>query len=240
MQDLMSKMRAAMEKYAMIAPGDTVAVGVSGGKDSLALLYALAGMRRFYPVPYTLTAVTLDPCFFGRETDYSEIEALCKTLDVPYTVRRTQLYRVIFEDRQEQNPCALCARMRRGILHNMAKELGANKLTLGHHMDVAAETFFMNLLSGGTLGSFKPVTYLTRKEITVIRPMLYVSEAEVARAANKAALPVVKSPCPMDKTSERERVKQLLKELGKTYPALNSKVVNALEKAELDGWKISS
>ena len=236
MQNLMSRMRAAMEKYEMVAPGDVIAVGVSGGKDSLALLAAMAELRRFYPVPYTLKAVTADPCFFGKETDYSAIEALCENLEVPYTVRRTELYRVIFETRQETNPCSLCARMRRGILHDMAKEQGANKLALGHHMDDAAETFMMNLLSGGTLGSFKPVTYLSRKDITVIRPMVFAEEREVAHAARAAALPVVKSPCPMDKTSERERVKVLLRELNGTYPALNEKILGALQKAGIDGW----
>ncbi len=232
----MSRMRAAMEKYDMVAPGDVIAVGVSGGKDSLALLAALAELRRFYPVPYTLKAVTADPCFFGKPTDYGEIEALCEALGVPYTVRRTELYRVIFETRKETNPCSLCARMRRGILHDMCKEQGANKLALGHHMDDAAETFMMNLLSGGTLGSFKPVTYLSRKDITVIRPMIFAGEREVAHAARAAGLPVVKSPCPMDKTSEREKVKNLLRELGESYPALDQKLIGALQKAGLDGW----
>ena len=170
MQELMSRMRAAMEKYEMIAPGDTVAVGVSGGKDSLALLYALNELRRFYPAPYTLKAISVDPCFFGQPTDYSAIEALCGEMGVEYVIRRTELYHIIFETRKEANPCSLCARMRRGMLHNMCNALGANKLALGHHMDDAAETFMMNLLSGGTLGSFRPVTYLSRKEITMIRP----------------------------------------------------------------------
>ncbi len=236
MQELMSRMRAAMEKYEMIAPGDTVAVGVSGGKDSLALLYAMSELRRFYPAPYTLKAVSVDPCFFGEETDYGPIEDLCRTLGVEYAVRRTELYRIIFETRKETNPCSLCARMRRGMLHDMCKAAGANKLALGHHMDDAAETFMMNLLSGGTLGSFKPVTYLSRKDITVIRPMIFAGEREVAHAARAAGLPVVKSPCPMDKTSEREKVKNLLRELGESYPALDQKIIGALQKAGLDGW----
>lgn len=236
MQELMSRMRAAMEQYEMISPGDTVAVGVSGGKDSLALLFAMHALQRFYPVPYKLIAITADPCFFGRETDYSAIEALCDTLGVPYTVRRTELYHIIFETRNEKNPCSLCARMRRGILHDMCKTLGANKLALGHHMDDAAETFMMNLLSGGTLGSFRPVTYLSRKDLYMIRPMIFASEKEVLRAANRENLPVVKSPCPMDKTSEREHIKQLLKDLGKTYPALQEKITGAMQKEGLSGW----
>ena len=236
MQELMSRMRAAMEKYDMIAPGDTVAVGVSGGKDSLALLYALAGMRRFYPAPYTLKAVSVDPCFFGQPTDYGAIEALCDTLGVEYAIRRTELYHIIFETRRESNPCSLCARMRRGMLHDMCKELGANKLALGHHMDDAAETFLMNLFSGGNIGSFKPVTYLSRKDLTMIRPMIFASEKEVRRAAEKTGLPVIKSPCPMDKTSEREHIKELMAALSKTYPALSEKIVNAMGKEGISGW----
>ena len=236
MQQLMSRMRAAMEKYDMIAPGDVVAVGVSGGKDSLALLYALCEMRRFYPVPYAVTAVSVDPCFFGQPTDYSGIESLCGTLGVPFTVRRTELYHVVFETREESNPCSLCARMRRGILHDESKAAGANKLALGHHMDDAAETFLMNLLSGGTVGSFKPVTYLSRKDITVIRPMIFASEKDVARAARQLELPVIKSPCPMDKTSERERVKQLIRELEQTYPAISEKIAGAMQKDHISGW----
>ena len=236
MQELMSRMRAAMERYEMISPGDTVAVGVSGGKDSLALLCALHEMQRFYPAEYKLIAITADPCFFGQETDYSEIEALCERMDIPYTIRRTELYRVIFETRQEKNPCSLCARMRRGVLHNMCKTLGANKLALGHHMDDAAETFLMNLLTGGTVGSFRPVTYLSRKDLYLIRPMIFASEKEVRRAADRADLPVIKSPCPMDGASERERVKQLLKDLEHTYPALSEKITGAMQKEGISGW----
>ena len=236
MQELMSRMRAAMERYDMISPGDTVAVGVSGGKDSLALLYALSELRRFYPAPYTLLAVSVDPCFLNEPADYGEIEALCERLGVPFTVRRTELYRVIFETRQEKNPCSLCARMRRGILHDTCKALGANKLALGHHMDDAAETFLMNLLSGGTIGCFRPVTYLSRKDLYVIRPMIFAEERDVRRAAAKAGLPVLASRCPMDGDSERERVKQRLKELEQTYPALKEKILNGMQKAGLDGW----
>jgi len=225
-----------MEKYEMVCPGDIIAVGVSGGKDSLALLFALSEMRRFYPVEYGLIAVSVDPCFFGKETDYGEIEALCENLNVPYYIKRTELYHIIFETRKEKNPCSLCARMRRGMLHDMCKELGANKLALGHHMDDAAETFMMNLLSGGEIGSFRPVTYLSRKDLYMIRPMIFATEREVIRAANKTGLPVIKSPCPMDKASERESVKKLLDELNRKYPSINEKITGALQKGEISGW----
>ena len=236
MQMLMSRMRAAMERYDMIQPGDRVAVGVSGGKDSLALLAGLVGLRRFYPVPYEPVAVTADPGFFNRQTDYSAVQALCDQWGIEYVIRRTELYKVVFETRKETNPCSLCARMRRGILHDMAKAAGCNKLALGHHEDDAAETFMMNLLSGGAIGSFRPVTYLSRKDITVIRPMVFASEKEVAAAARRENLPVVKSPCPMDRTSERQKVKDLLRELEKDYPNLRGKITGAMQRGSISGW----
>ena len=236
MQLLMSRMRAAMERYDMVASGDRIAVGVSGGKDSLALLAGLAGLRRFYPVPFELVAVTADPGFFNVQTDYSAVQELCGGWGIEYIVRRTELYKVIFETRQESNPCSLCARMRRGILHDMAKAAGCNKLALGHHQDDAAETFMMNLLSGGTIGSFRPVTYLSRKDLTVIRPMIFATEKEIASAARRENLPVVKSPCPMDKTSERQKVKDLLRELEKDYPNLRGKITGAMQRGAISGW----
>ena len=236
MQMLMSRMRAAMERYDMIAPGDRVAVGVSGGKDSLALLKGLAELRRFYPVPFEVVALTADPGFFGKEADYSAVQALCDELGVEYIIRRTELYHVIFETRKESNPCSLCARMRRGILHDMTKAAGCDKLALGHHMDDAAETFMMNLLSGGTIGSFRPVTYLSRKDLTMIRPMIFATEKEVASAARRENLPIVKSPCPMDKTSERQKVKELIASLEKDYPNLRGKITGAMQRGGISGW----
>ncbi len=236
MQILMSRMRAAMEKYNMIEEGDTIAVGVSGGKDSLALLYALSEMRRFYPVKYEIKAITADMKFFGEKTDFSEISDLCNKLGTEHIIKETDLYHIIFETRNEKNPCSLCARMRRGILHDMTKEAGCNKLALGHHMDDAAETFMMNLLSGGRIESFRPVTYLSRKDLTMIRPMIYATEKEVLSAARKMSLPTVESPCPMDKTSNRNDMKQLLKELEKTYPALKEKITGGLSKSGISGW----
>lgn len=236
MQNLMSRMRAAMEKYNMIEEGDIVAVGVSGGKDSLALLYALSEMRRFYPVKYDVKAITADMRFFGEKTDFSEVTALCKKLGVEHIIRDTELYHIIFETRKEKNPCSLCARMRRGILHDMTKETGCTKLALGHHLDDAAETFMMNLLSGGRIECFRPVTYLSRKDLTMIRPMILATEKEVLSAARKMSLPTVESPCPMDKTSNRNEMKELLKALEKDFPAVKEKIIGGLEKAGLNGW----
>lgn len=236
MQKLMSRMRAAMEKYNMIEDGDKIAVGLSGGKDSVALLCALAEMRRFYPKKYELIAVTADMRFDGVDTDYSSLEELCKKINVPYVIKRTDLADIIFNIRKESNPCSLCAKMRRGILHDMAKENGCNKVALGHHMDDAAETFLMNLLKGGNLDSFCPVTYLSRKDLYIIRPMVLASESLIAGAVKQNALPIVKSKCIMDKTSERQKTKDLIRELNKEYPMLREKIIGALQRKGIDNW----
>lgn len=236
MKKLLSLTRAAVDKYNMIEAGDKIAVGVSGGKDSLALLYALAKLRDFYPKPFSLVAITLDYQFNGVAEDYTEIEALCKELQVEYIVRRTNLWEVIFETRKEKNPCSLCAKMRRGLLHDTAVANGCNKVALGHHMDDAAETFLMNLLNGGKIGCFSPVSYLSNKKLYLIRPLIFAYEKDVAAAARRANLPVVKSRCPMDKESNRQNMKELLKSLEKDYPAVRKKIVGALERSHIDNW----
>ncbi|MCD7774534.1 MAG: tRNA 2-thiocytidine biosynthesis TtcA family protein [Clostridiales bacterium] len=236
MQKLMSRMRAAMEKYNMVQDGDKIAVGLSGGKDSVALLAALADMRRYYPQKFRLAAITVDMRFDGVDTDYSVLEELCKNLDVEYVIKRTELAEIVFNDSRESNPCSLCAKMRRGILHDSAKEIGCNKVALGHHMDDAVETFFMNLLKGGNIDCFCPVTYMSRKDLYVIRPMVLASEALVAGAVNKNGLPVVKTKCPADKTGERAKTKALVCELNKEYPALREKVIGALQRKGIDNW----
>lgn len=236
MERLLSLCRAAVDKYEMIAPGDRIAVGVSGGKDSLALLCVLAKLRRFYPAPFSLVAVSLDYRFFGQDADYAVIAALCKTLDVEFQVRRTDLWRVIFEERREKNPCALCAKMRRGILHDTAKANGCNKVALGHHADDAVETLLMNLFQNGTLGCFSPVSYLSRKEITVIRPLVFATEAQVAAAAAKARLPVLPSACPADKQTDRQKAKETLLQLESAYPQLRKKLLGAMERSHLSDW----
>ena len=239
MQMLMSHIRAALQRYNMIEAGDKIAVGVSGGKDSLALLYALSEMRRFYPVPYELVAITLDMQFEGKPADFSKIQALCDQLGVEYIIRPTQLAKVIFEDRKEKNPCSLCAKMRRGILHDAAKEAGCNKLALGHHLDDAVVTFYMNLLDGGKIGCFRPVSYLSRKDLTLIRPMVFAYERDVAKAARKLDLPVTKSLCKADGITERQKVKDLLNKLEKEngYSSLYQKTIGALQRGGIDGWE---
>lgn len=236
MQKLAGIIRAAVDKYNMIDEGDRIAVGISGGKDSLALLMGLAHLRRYYPKKFSLVAITVDPCFGGVKTDFSAVEELCRELQVEYVIRRTELYKVVFEDMKSESPCALCAKMRRGILHNMAKELSCNKLALGHHSDDAAETFLMNLFCGGNVSCFCPVTYLSVKDLYMIRPMIFCDESKIESLAERYALPVVKSRCPMDKNTEREETGKLIKELSMRYPDLKTKLIGALERGNISGW----
>ena len=224
MQKLIGKMRAAIERYHMISENDKIAVGISGGKDSLVLLCALAELKRYYPVSFELVGLTIDPCFHGVKTDYSKIEELCHRLEVPYRIKRTRLADIVFEERKEKNPCSLCAKMRRGILHNMAKEYGCTKIALGHHFDDAVETFFMNLFQCGTIGCFSAVSYLSRKDLYLIRPMIFCEEKEVAFVSTKYRLPVEKSSCPVDGKTERQRTKELIVRLEREYPHLRKKV----------------
>lgn len=236
MQKLLSHMRAACQQYEMIKEGDKIAIGVSGGKDSMALLAGMANLRRFYPERFDIVAITLDPRFNKTDGDYSEIEALCKKLDVEYVIKRTQLAEVIFDIRKESNPCSLCARMRRGALHDAAIEHGCNKIALGHHLDDLAETFIMNLFNGGTLDCFMPVTYLSRKDIYMIRPMIFARESDCARVVRKENLPVVKSNCPADGTTERQEVKEMLSSLEKKYGDVRSKILGAMQRKEINGY----
>lgn len=236
MRWILSHTRAAVEDYKMIENGDKIAVGVSGGKDSLMLLKALCELKRFYGAEFSIVAITLDMRFDNKDGDFSAIQAMCDEYGVEYAVKRTDLYEIIFNIRKESNPCSLCARMRRGILHETAKEMGCNKIALGHHLDDAAETFMMNLLIEGRVGCFAPVTYLSRRDITMIRPLVYVREKEVQRVAEKLNLPVAKSKCPADTNTKREDMKNLLKSLSAEYGDVHEKIVGAMQRGEIDRW----
>lgn len=236
MQKMMSYMRSAMERYDMIGDGDRVAVGLSGGKDSTALLYCLARMRLFYPQKYELTAISIDPQFGGVPTDYTPLQELCDRIEVPYIIKRTEIGPIIFDVRKEKNPCSLCARMRRGALHDAVKAAGCNKLALGHHMDDAVETFMMNLLNEARIGCFSPVTYLSRKDLTMIRPMLFARESDCARVVRHENLPIVKSKCPADGETERQNVKELLNHLEKDYEDVRYKILGAMQRGHLSGF----
>ena len=242
MQKLLSRVRSCVDRYSMIEDGDRIAVGVSGGKDSLALLCVLSELRKFYPEKYDLCALLLDMGFDASETvgaapsDTSEIAELCSRLGVEFHVKRTEIARVIFDVRKESNPCSLCARMRRGSLHDLAKEYGVNKLALGHHFDDAAETVMLNLFFEARIGCFSPVTYLSRKDLTMIRPLLLTEERDIKTFVKKASLPVMKSPCPMDKTSERAKMKDMLHAFDREHRGLYTRIVGAVERGGIDGW----
>ena len=236
MQEIMGYIRRAVEEYRMIEDGDTVAVGVSGGKDSVALLAGLAGVRRFIGIDFTLKAVTLDNRFNGEEGDFSPIADLCGSLGVEYILRRTDIGQIIFGERGESNPCSLCARMRRGVLHDTAKANGCNKIALGHHFDDAVETFLMNLFNEGRIGCFSPVSYLSRKDLTMIRPLIFATEREVRNAVNRTGLPVVKSKCPVDGCTERQWTKEFLYDMEKTHPGITKRIFGAIRRGHVSGW----
>ncbi len=236
MQKLMGYMRRAIIDYHMISPGDRVAVGLSGGKDSVALLVGLAGLRRFLGVEFSMTAITLDMGFSNAPQDTGPLADLCEKLGIPLHVVRTGIGNVVFHNRCEKNPCSLCAKMRRGALHEQCQTLGCNKLALGHHMDDALETFVMNLIVEGRIGCFQPVSYLSRRDLTMIRPMVYAPEREVRHAWKSEKLPLVKNPCPIDGKTERQKVKDFLLMLEKARPGVKSRIYNAMRKAHISNW----
>ena len=234
MQRILGLVRACVSEYKMIDPGDRIAVGVSGGKDSLLTLCALARLRQFYPVPFTVEAITLE---MGMpDMDFAPVAALCERLGVPYTRISVPVYDIVFRDRQEKNPCSLCAKLRRGSLNTALTERGIRKIALGHHYDDAVETLLMNLLFEGRIGCFQPVTYLDRTGVTQIRPLLYCHEEDIRRVVAREQLPVVKNTCPRDGHSRRQEVKELLTELEGRYPDLKQQLFGAMGRYPLYGW----
>ena len=229
-----SLVRKGIDEYKMIEDGDSVAVGISGGKDSLMLLCALAHLRRYYPKRFELKAITIELGFEGM--DFTPVAELCRRLDVEYERVKTDIKEIVFDVRQEENPCSLCAKMRRGALNDAIKRLGCSRLALGHHCDDAVETFMLSLVFEGRISCFKPVTYMSRAGVYQIRPLIYVPEKEIARMAELLRLPVVENPCPADTGSKRHEVKQLLSSLTETYPDLPAKIFGAMQRCPLDGW----
>lgn len=226
LQQLMSYVRRAIDDFQMIEDGDKIAVGISGGKDSLALLYALSGLRRFYPKKFEIYAVTVDLGFDNLNLE--KIEELCKELEVPYKIVKTDIAKIIFEDRKESNPCALCAKMRKGALNDAMKVLGCNKVAYAHHKDDVVITMLMSLIYEGRFHTFSPVTYLDRMDLTVIRPLMYMNEVDVIGFVNKYNVPVVKSPCPADGNTKREYITQLLKQLNRENPGVKERMFTAI------------
>ena len=239
MNQMLSDVRRCVEDYDMIQAGDRVAVGVSGGKDSLTLLVALARLSVFYPKPFTVEAFTLDMGHVdgGAGMDFSHVAELCGELGVPYTLLHSEIHHIIFDLRKEKNPCSMCAKMRRGALHNAIRERGITKIALGHHFDDAVETFFLSLFYEGRISCFQPVTYLDRMGITQIRPMLYCGEWMLRKAAEREHLPVVFNPCPADGYTKRQEVKELIHSLSKEYPDLREKVFSAMQRLPLPAWE---
>lgn len=236
MQKILGYMRKAIQEFDLIQNGDKIAAGVSGGKDSLVLLEGLVKLKRFIGIDYEVTAITLDPRFGGTDGDYSSVEKMCQRLGVDFILKRTHIGEIVFDIRQETNPCSLCARMRRGALHDAAKEAGCNKIALGHNYDDAVETFVMNLFNEGRLGCFAPKSYLSRKDITMIRPLVFAPEKEVRNAAKRSGLEVVKSKCPADGHTSREETKRFLAERNKADKGFSDRIFGAVRRAGLDGW----
>ena len=234
-QRILSFARRAISDYGMIQPNDKVAVGISGGKDSMCLLATMAELRRFYPISFTLCAITVDMGFDGA--DFSPVSDFCERIGVEYRVVKTDIAEIIFDVRKEKNPCSLCSKMRRGVLHTAAKEMGASRVALGHHFDDAVDTFMLNLFFEGRIGCFSPVSYLSRADLHLIRPLIYAQEKDIRYFMNHSSVPVLQSPCPANHNTERERMKQTLMRLEKDYDGLRHRIFGAMCRGEIDGFR---
>ena len=230
MKKILGPLRKAIAKYDMIKANDQIAVGLSGGKDSTTLLLALKQYQNFSPVPFTLKAITLDLGFKGM--DFSPLTDLCAKLNIPYSIKKTDIGSIIFERRQEKNPCSLCSRMKRGALHDLAIQEGCRKIAFAHHSDDVVQTFFLSLFYEGRLNIFTPVTYLDRKDITLIRPFIFVKEKEILSSAEIRKYPIVKSTCPADGYTKRDEMKELIQNLKLTIPDVEDRIMVAIQNKE--------
>ena len=235
LNDFSGTVRRAVDDYRMISAGDRIAVGISGGKDSMLLLVALNHLKSYYPLPFELEAITIELGFAGM--DFTPVKEMCAQLGIPYTCLKTDIKEIVFDVRREDNPCSLCSKMRRGAINDAITQRGITKLALGHHFDDAVETFMMSLLFEGRLSCFRPVTYLARSGVTQIRPLIYAGEQKIANLAAELQLPIVENPCPMDKTSKRYEIKKLLSTMCSEYPDMKSKIFGAMQRLPLPGWE---
>lgn len=235
-QHLLSYVRRAVDDYQMIEQGDRIAIGISAGKDSLALLLALRHLQYIYPGKFELEAITISLGF--DDFDLSSVKQFCKDLGVNYTVHETQIAQIVFEERKEANPCSLCSKMRKGALSEVAKAMGCNKIALGHNQDDINETLLMSLFYEGRLHTMAPITHLERMDQEIIRPLIYIPEKDIRYFVKKNNLPVVKSPCPADGVTKRETTKQLIYSLEKEIPKLSSRIFGAIERSPLEGWDV--
>ena len=238
LQKLLSYTRQAVDEYKMVQTGDKIAVGISGGKDSLTLLYALSSLQKFYPSRFELMAITVDLGYEGF--DLSGIQKLCEELKVEYHIVHTKIGEIVSSDVLEGSACSLCARLRKGAFNDAAKEHGCNKVAYGHHMDDVIETMMLALIFEGRFCSFWPVTHLDKSELTVIRPMIYVPEAEIKGFDKKMNLPCAKNPCPMDGSTKREYIKSLIKQLNAENPGIKKRLFHAIKAGDLEGWSLSN
>ncbi len=234
LQQLYSYARRAIDDYQMIENGDKIAVGISGGKDSLTLLYALHGLRRFYPQKFELIAITVNLGY--REFNVEPLRELCVKLEIPYKVIDTDIADIVFNKNPNENPCSLCAKLRKGALNDAAKKLGCNKVAYAHHKDDIIETMILSLIFEGRFHSFSPKTFLDRTELTVIRPLMYLSEADVIGFKNKMELPIVKNPCPVDGHTKRQYAKDLLRKLNLEHPGTKDRMFTAILRGNIKGW----
>ena len=233
-QKLLSYVRRAVDDYKMIEENDKIAIGLSGGKDSISLLLALSDLRKFYPKKFDICAITVSLGFDG--SDFTPMEELCKKIDVDYHVIDTQIGEIIFDARKESNPCSLCAKMRKGALNNKADELGCNKIALGHNRDDIIETFMMSLIFEARISTFQPVSFLEKKKLFSIRPLMYVPESDIKGYIRKSNLPIIKNPCPANGNTKRQEMKDLIKDLCRKYDNADTKIFNAISRSKIDGW----
>lgn len=234
LQQLLSHTRKAVDQYQLIESGDKIAIGISGGKDSLTLLYALHGLQRFYPQSFELIALSVDLGFDGF--DLSPIAALCEKLNIPYHIISTEIGKIVFEERKEKNPCSLCAKLRKGAFNQSAKKLGCNKIAYAHHKDDVLETMLLSLIYEGRFYSFPPKLHLDRMDLTVIRPLIYTLEADIIGFQHKYQLPVVKNPCPEDGLSRRSYAKELLRQINHENPGVKERLFSAIEHGNIEDW----
>lgn len=235
LQQILSLTRQAIDDYNMIQEGDHIAVGISGGKDSLTLLLALHRLQQFYPKHFTISAITID-LGYDQTFDLTKVTDLCASLSIPYVIEETQIAKIIFEERKEKNPCSLCGKMRKGALNQVALSLGCNKVAYAHHKNDMIETMLLSMLFEGNFYSFPPVTHLDKSELTIIRPLMYVDEADVIGFKNKYNLPVAKSLCPIDGHTKREYAKNLVKQLNQEHPGAKDRMFHSILNGNFDDW----
>ena len=238
MQKILGYMRKAIEKYNMIEDGDKIIVGLSGGKDSITLAMGLKALQRFYPKKFEILCVSINPGFDFFDSEF--LKATCEKMEIPFIEEKTHIKEIVFDIRNEKNPCSLCANLRRGVLNSVAKREGYNKIALGHNEDDVLETFFLNLLYGGSLNTFAPISYMDRSKITLIRPMIYISEKEIRKFVRRNNIEVMPKVCPMDGKSKREDMKQMIKNLQIDIPHIRSNLYGAIMRSNIKGWKKES